>query len=928
MSIPGSLTPLFSTGAGGAAGYQIERSLRFNSADSAYLSRTPAVAGNRRTWTWSGWVKRSALGANQTLLEAGDGSNYTLIWFGSNDKLQVLEDQGGGGIYYPYTTAVFRDVSAWYHIVVAIDTTQATSTNRIQIYVNGVQQAIDNSYPPQNLTTYVNSTNAHRIGYRVSNSAALSAYLADIHFIDGQALTPSSFTEVSATTGQLIPLAYTGTFGTNGFWLKFSDNSAATAATLGNDYSGNNNDWTPNNFQATVQTGRLYAQASGTSTSAFSSATLLGNFPATVGGSYAIYDADLITSTTSATFSYTQVFSAAVEVLVSADGTSWTSKGNQSSAYTTVTNASAFRYVRWFYSTFNFGINNNPAGNDSLVDSPTNYGTDTSGVGGEVRGNYATLNPLAGTTFGALSDGNLKHTASGGNFSRKISTIGVASGKWYAEFTFETAGDNTNQCGVLSFLPPVDANNQNGEENGSGIYNGDNAGNDGTIIINGTKVLTGQTVSGSGTIIGVTLDADSNNVKFYRNGTIIGSSSGYTPTNVSGTWYFVSHTKDDSSANVVNFGQRAFAYTAPSGFKALCDTNLGAPLVAKPSTVFNVITYAGTGATQTLPNANSTPSTPLAFSPDFIWTKSRSRVDSHGLHDIVRGRASNLYSDLTAAENTSSLSADLVSFDANGYTLGTVEQTAMNRSGETYVGWAWDAGTTTASNPDGSITSQVRANVSAGFSIVTYTGTGTSGQTIGHGLGVTPALVIIKNRTDADTLWQVHGNGFERLQLNTTQANLTDGYTLARTSTTISPTGNAATHSFWNASGKNYVAYCWSPVVGYSSFGSYTGNGLADGPFVFTGMRPRWVMLKCTGTTAYWFMYDTARDADNVVEYKLYPNDSAAENGVAGETLSTNVIDILSNGFKLRNANGSNFSSQPYIYAAFAENPFQYSRAR
>jgi len=176
-----------------AAAGGISRSLRFNSSDSAYLSRTPASAGNRKTWTWAGWVKRSALGANQTLLEAGNGSVYTLVWFNSSDKLGILEDRGAGGVYFPYTAAVFRDTSAWYHIVVAIDTTQSTSTNRIKIYVNGVQQTIDNSYPSQNDDTYVNSTNAHRIGYRVGNSAAISAYLADIYFIDGQALTPSSF---------------------------------------------------------------------------------------------------------------------------------------------------------------------------------------------------------------------------------------------------------------------------------------------------------------------------------------------------------------------------------------------------------------------------------------------------------------------------------------------------------------------------------------------------------------------------------------------------------------------------------------------------------------------------------------------------------------------------------------------------------------
>ena len=255
--------------------YQIQRSLRFNSADSAYLSRTPSVAGNRQTWTWAGWVKCVNIsGEGGWFLSATNGGSSTEWFRFYNGKLNYLLFTGGTFLSNLEPAAVYRYTSAWYHIVLAIDTTQATASDRVKFYVNGVQlTSVAGTYPPQNTNTYFNSTALNLINKESRALRYANYYLADVHFIDGQALTPSSFTETNATTGQLVPKAFSVSYGVNGFRLNFSDNSAATAATLGADSSGNGNNWTPNNLSAansflggnngTLVNGPTYSSANG-----------------------------------------------------------------------------------------------------------------------------------------------------------------------------------------------------------------------------------------------------------------------------------------------------------------------------------------------------------------------------------------------------------------------------------------------------------------------------------------------------------------------------------------------------------------------------------------------------------------------------------------------------------------------------------------
>ena len=239
-------------------GYFIKNSLRFRSSASPYLNRTPGSASNRTTWTWSAWVKRGKLSTAQGLFAAQSTTSANLFYcyFANDDTLAFYHYSASGATTDSFlgSTQVFRDPAAWYHIVLAVDTTQATSSNRTKIYVNGTQitSFSSSTYFSQNYSTYVNSTNSHRISSSLDNSIYLDGYMGEINFIDGQQLTPSSFGKTDAVTGQWIPKKYAGTYGTNGFYLKFADASAATAAAIGKDSSGNGNNWTPNNISVTA----------------------------------------------------------------------------------------------------------------------------------------------------------------------------------------------------------------------------------------------------------------------------------------------------------------------------------------------------------------------------------------------------------------------------------------------------------------------------------------------------------------------------------------------------------------------------------------------------------------------------------------------------------------------------------------------------
>jgi hypothetical protein len=293
------------------------------------------------------------------------------------------------------------------------------------------------------------------------------------------------------------------------------------------------------------------------------------------------------------------------------------------------------------------------------------------------------------------------------------------------------------------------------------------------------------------------------------------------------------------------------------------------------------------------------------------------------MSDSVRGVPKNLYPNLTNAEDTTNYLSALTS---DGFTVQNAP--IVNSNASTYVAWCWDAGgTTDPSNEAGSITSQVRANASAGFSVVTYTGNGAN-ATVGHGLGVAPQFLVVKARSASGESWIVYhaGAGMKYGVLNATNAFDSNTGTIWNSTAPTSSVFSLGNNTAVNGNGTTYVCYVFAPVAGYSSFGSYTGNGSAtDGPFVYTGLRPRWILIKRSSATENWMLYDAARSSYNASNDILRADISEAE--LADYTAGD--IDLLSNGFKLRGTwTGINASGSTYIYAAFAEHPFATSRAR
>ena len=925
--------------------YNIDRSLRFNSADSTYLSRTPASAGNRRTWTFSCWVKRSKLSEYVLLLTCINvsASHYFQFVFDASDKLVVYDTSVGGSTIVIETAAQFRDVSSWYHIVLQYNTTESTAANKVKLYVNGSEITAFATDNRSSLTSdsSINRAEQHSIGSRQPYSGNyFNGYLADIYFLDGTAAPASTFGEVSATTGQWVHKTPSGvSYGTNGYHLTFSNNSGTTSTTLGKDAAGNNN-WTPNNFSIT-NTAIYSGLASGTFDQGYYKPSNMWT-GAGIGNTSNVQTA----GTTSSSGSYgTSVYFDLSSKPISASSVDlWILKDNNMGSYapkieingtditpsvlTTgyswvgVTGLSSLTSIRIPAGAYCGGIRINGTlfvegqTTDSVVDSPNSYGTDT-GAGGEVRGNYATLNPLDRSSNVTLANGNLDWSASVAPCNVR-GTVPFSGGKFYCEATASIAGSYGFGIGKASSslsgnigagITGVYAWRWNGA-----VYNFHSSGSE------------PWSASGSSSdVLQIAIDASNPaSVKLFlgRQNTWYDSSGGTTANPATGAnptatltdnvdWFLFTGGGNISNAISVNMGARAFAYTAPSGFKALVDTNLTAPTIAKPANYFDVKLWTGNGSTQSISGFN--------FSPDFAWIKSRSGAGYfHELYDTIRGATYRLFSNATNAE--SALANSLTSFDSTGFSLGSND--GANGSSQTYVAWAWDAASSNSTNTSGTITSTVRANATAGFSIVTYTATGST-LTVGHGLGVAPELIIIKGRTSTAS-WAVYTKAVGTsafLLLNSTAA--VQNYNVwNNTSPTSTVFTVGAPFDEGNTAGVNHVAYCFAPVAGYSSFGSYTGNGSSDGPFVFTGHRSRWIMIKRTDSTANWRILDTARDTYNIASAELYPSLSNAEG-------SFNALDINSNGFKIRNTDASyNASGGTYIYMALAENPFAYARAR
>jgi hypothetical protein len=840
MSIPGgsNLLLLTSAAGGGGGGYEISRSLRFNSSDSAYLSRAFDNTADNQKHTFSFWFKLSNLpSANENFFGAWvDDSYQTNCWISTTGAFNFYQDgqqagPTGTSTLSFYGTQVLRDYSAWYHVVISIDRTQSTSTDRFKVYLNGVDITANGStsYGDQNSVARWpgSSTSDVNIGrFRSGEPLYYNGYLADFYFIDGQALDPSSFGEFD-TNGVWQPKAYAGTYGTNGFHLPFSDNS--TAAALGTDTSGNGNTWTVNNLSVRQVVQATYNSTYGSNITAGEAAKIFDGDRSTYGVASGVF-VGFSYSGTHATLKVENTSGSSKQFYIqpwisgsSQNAGTWANSPGGSNAWivpanTTAENTFSFPAghdgVGRIYTDDNQAslrfydfrtAQQEAAGNDSLVDSPTNGSQEDTGVGGEVVGNYCTWNVLGGNASVVITNGNLDR--SGTNNGNKMGTIGVRSGKWYWEV-------NNTDVTSSTFLGCTEHNNDPEAYDLSHMY-----WNTGAKITGNAASSYGASWT-AGDTIGFALDCDNGTFVCYKNGI----SQGTLASGLTGKTLYPLSRSDGTCAHSANFGQRPFAYPAPSGFKALCTTNLAEPTIADGSTVMDVALYTGNGSTQTISGLN--------FSPDLVWIKKRSGSEWHCINDTVRGAELYLSSNTTNAE--SGASNVLTAFTSTGYTVGS--QGLVNDNGFTFASWCWDAGNSTVTNTQGSITSQVRANASAGFSVVTYTGTGSAG-TVGHGLGVKPDMIIIKNRSTGGYDWKVIHEGLTgAMGTYMIQLNLTDAESAASASwfNSTSPTStvfSVGTLAAVNGSGDNYVAYCFAPVAGYSSAFSYSGNGSSDGPY-------------------------------------------------------------------------------------------------
>ncbi|MDP6770701.1 MAG: hypothetical protein QF704_08415, partial [Anaerolineales bacterium] len=565
---------------------------------------------------------------------------------------------------------------------------------------------------------------------------------------------------------------------------------------------------------------------------------------------------------------------------------------------------------------------------DQMLDSPTN--------------NFCTMNPLAkaSDSYNTLKEGNLHLEATGQGSA--MSTFAMSSGQWYWECRIGTAPSWWPIVGFGKTTTAVGVGNQNytGEQTGSWGYKPDG----GQFYIDGSVDAT-YTSAAVGDILQFALDIPNNKAWVGINNTWVNSGDPAGGTNAIATsglnGFDIVPIFSDSGGSghdlVANFGQDSsfagnetaqgnqdgngkgdFYYEPPSGYLALCTDNLSAPEIALPTDHFNTVLYTGNGTSLAV--------TGVGFQPDMVTVKSRSAATSYYSYDVIRGAGERIVWDGAYAESSIS---GVTSFDSDGFTVGT--ETGNNLNTGSFVGWNWKAGGTASSNTDGTISSSVSANTTAGFSIVSYAGSGSAGDTVGHGLSQTPDLIIIKNRSGI-TNWVVNSPSIDStftkwaMKLDINQAISTDSTIWNNTApgASVFTLGTAGESNRNNPD--NYIAYCFHSVDGYSKVGKYKGNGVADGTFIYTGFRPAFIIVKNTAQVEGWCQWDSGREPYNKMSKQLMPDDPRAEYTA---NTTTFAIDFVSNGVKLRSSYSAlNNSNQDFLYIAFAESPFKYSNAR
>ena len=575
------------------------------------------------------------------------------------------------------------------------------------------------------------------------------------------------------------------------------------------------------------------------------------------------------------------------------------------------------------------------------------------------KNNFCIMNTLAAGSKYGLLDGNLTFTNSTANWTGFIgSTHGFNTGKWYweARINVSTAyhvfGIMDNE---IKHHDISDAYFYGMTYQSDGRFYGENNG--------GASFSTGNTTAQTvGDVVMLAVDMDAKKMWLGINGSWLSSGNPSTGANpnwnssrgfTDGHYYTPAFLSYSSSGMTANFGQNPsfsgtttagtnadgngkglFNYTPPTGFLALCEDNLPTPAIADPGKHFKTVLYTGSSVSG---SEKSRGISGLGFKPDLVWLKSRSIIQNHQLYDSVRGFSGGkgLSTDEARVEGDIGGYSDqtygfVSAANNNGFSVASTHATGswVNNTGVNYCAWCWKAGGAAVSNTDGTITSQMSANQTAGFSIVSYTGNATSGATIGHGLSSTPKWIIVKERGNTNNWPVYHGStgNTKALYLDLTNdqgGNFTGAWNNTSPTSSVFSLGNS---NETNRSNGNYIAYCWAEIEGFSKFGKYigNGNGSGDGPFVYCGFKPAWLLIKKTNGSGNenWRLFDSSRCPTNQNNKHLLPSSNSAESTESG-------VDLLSNGFKLRDADAhQNQSSSTYIFMAFAESPFQTANAK
>ena len=967
--------------------YTVPNSSIFNASDSNYLTRTPSGAGSATTITWSYWVKRAGnFAANNYMWGSFSSPLQDSCFFNTSDQLTFSIDVGSSRLT---TTRVFRDSSTWLHVVLVWDSSNATSGDRMQMYIDGVRQTSfsTETYPSSGASAPCwNTTNPMEIGRSGFTGQHGDTYMADFYFIDGQALGPDSFGQLDASTNKWIPKDASGlTFGTNGFYLDFESGKESTS------------DATTTNMNATqFVNGSMGSWGTGDTAYDFTGGTADRNI--NTGTSF-------IPSSTD--FDFYGTLSAAASP--NAPFLGWYNSGTNTNAGTPSTTASAGVYGRngnstgsssgWLllsgtreaerpnkswefqrkvgvhrrgsqlYGSLNGRIDHKYSSTPSTTSAgglflgnsgdgtsytwsdvhsityssttQNQYGLDSSGNGnnfteegtwdflggGNLSYDTPTRNSLGfwdgefetGGTETVPSFGNTKINTSTGNDVGTPSRGFVSSGKWYYEIDVLGVYNGTGSSAYAAYgVVDYDSYGDTYDNTASGslAYGGKVVAwkSDGAKLDESSNTASVFSTISAGDVIQIALDMDNGAVWFGKNNTWElsataseienGDTSNAVRTGLTGEWSPVFHRWTGTERVEINAGSAFrfsdselsldtasggyFKYTPPDGFKSLNNDNL--------------------------PLSNGDLSA-------FVWIKNRDAADNHMLFDAVRGVTKDMHSNATSAEVTNANT--LTRFLKNGFEVSNDPE--VNTSAESYVAWQWlNDSLSTSSNTDGDITSTVLANTTSGVSVLTYSGNGTSDQTIGHGLGIAPKMIFSK-RTDTTGNWTMYHdavgiNKVMYLNLSNLPASNTEQYRAVPTSSvyTVGSGGDIN-----NASG-TYVAYCFAEVDGFSKAGSYVANASTDGPFVYCGFKPSWVIFfSIAGSGAGRWMLDTVRSPFNVADDIVQANTTAAESSG-----SSYRLDFLSNGFKVRTSSDFNSSGRTIAFMAFAESPFKTATAR